>query len=156
VPRTTDLDLSDKDISGLTSVDVLMSFLGRLGYETDARTTLTPESIGLSGESAAAVKTIELLSEDNEQFLRVVFAQPRSLTAKLRTDLVRALGKSTVNHMLILSPDFETFEFVLIDKPKSERRGQFSVTRRPPVAMTIVVDRPRPTHINRRSLRRST
>ena len=33
--HTTDLDLTEKDIRGLASVDALMSFLGRLGYETD-------------------------------------------------------------------------------------------------------------------------
>ncbi len=49
--RTTDLDLTSKDITDLASPDALMSFLHKLGYETNGRTTLTPEAVGLSGDS---------------------------------------------------------------------------------------------------------
>ena len=76
--RTTDVDLSPKDISALTSSDALAAFLARLDYKTDARTPLTPQALGLAGETANAVKKVELLSEDEDQFLRVVFAASRS------------------------------------------------------------------------------
>jgi hypothetical protein len=52
VLRTTDLDLTPRDITDLASPDALMSFLHRLGYETNGRAALTPEAIGLSGDSA--------------------------------------------------------------------------------------------------------
>src|SRR5947209_7041389 len=110
--HATDLDLTAKQIDELTSPDALTAFLDKLGYQTKGRTPLTPESIGLAGEAAAAFKKIELLSEDDERFLRVVFAQPRSLTAKARNDLVRVFSKSITDHLLILSPDFEELEFV--------------------------------------------
>src|SRR4051794_37975557 len=66
--HATDLDLTGKDIGELTSPDAFSAFLTRLGYRTTARTHLTPESIGLAGDSAAAFKNIELLSENDEQF----------------------------------------------------------------------------------------
>src|SRR5438045_1849355 len=98
--HSTDLDLTGKEIGELSSPDAIVKFFEKLGYATSARTPLTPESIGLAGESATSFRKIELLSEDDEGFLRVVFAQPKSLTAKARTDLVRVLGKATTDHLL--------------------------------------------------------
>ena len=126
MPHTTDIDLTDKDIGGLTSADALMSFFGRLGYETDGRKALTPAWAGLTNSAADTIKMIELLSQDAEiggPYFQVVFVQPKSLTAKLRTELVRALGNKTVDYLLVLTTDFETLEFVLIDKPKTEHAG---------------------------------
>ena len=37
VTRTTDLDLTPRDITDLASADALMSFLHKLGYETNRR-----------------------------------------------------------------------------------------------------------------------
>jgi hypothetical protein len=83
----TDANLTAKDVSHLTSPDAVAALLTALGYDTGTRERLSPEAIGLSGESAAAVVGIEVLSEDPEEFLRVVFVHLRSLTAKARNDL---------------------------------------------------------------------
>jgi hypothetical protein len=56
VPHTLDLNLAEKDISGLTSADALAGFFSRLGYDTGKRQQLTPEALGLAGEAAAPVK----------------------------------------------------------------------------------------------------
>jgi hypothetical protein len=87
MPIATDLDLTPKDIGELASAEAIAAFLSRLGYETGKRAALTPEAIGLAGESAAGVKRVEMLSEDAEQFLRVMFVQSRSLTANCATIL---------------------------------------------------------------------
>src|SRR5438132_11959989 len=123
VPHATDLDLKAKDVAEITSPDALTAFLAKLGYDTADRALLSPEAVGLAGESAGAIKRIELLSEDPEQFLRVVFAQPKSLTARVRNDLVRVLGRSTLDHLLVLASDFDTLEFVFLDKRKREQKG---------------------------------
>jgi hypothetical protein len=121
VAHTTDLDLTSREVSDLTSPDAIAGLLERLGYDTGARAVLSPEAVGLTGDSAGAVKRIELLSEDPERFLRVVFAQPKSLTAKVRNDLVRVLGKSNLDHLLVLASDFDTLEFVFLDKRKRQQ-----------------------------------
>jgi hypothetical protein len=151
----TDLDLTGKDIGELTSADAFTAFLTRLGYRTSVRTPLTPEAIGLSGESAAAFKKIELLAEDAEGFLRVVFAQPRSLTARARNDLARVLGKSPIDHLLILASDYEDLEFVLLDKRKKEQ-GRTGGERVQVVLKTINVPRRTPSRLDLRTLRRLT
>ncbi len=154
--RTTDLDLTLRDITDLASPDALMSFLHRLGYETNGRAVLTPESVGLSGESASAVRSIEVLTEDEDGFVRVIFARPKSLTAKFRNDLVRALGRSNQDHLLILASDFEALEFVFLDKLKQDRRGPTGGQRIQVVPKTISVNRRNPTRLDLRTLRRFT
>src|ERR1700724_1858100 len=141
VPHTTDIDLTPREVVELASPDAITAFLARLGYDTADRALLSPEAIGLAGESASAIKRIELLSEDPEQFLRVVFAQPKSLTAKVRNDLVRVLGKSTLDHLLILASDFDTLEFVFLDKRKREQKGPIGGERIQVVPKTFKLDR---------------
>jgi hypothetical protein len=154
--HATDLDLTGKDIGEQTSADAFTAFLDKLGYRTTARTPLTPESIGLAGESAAAFRKIELLSEDDDRFLRVVFAQPKSLTARARNDLARVLGKSTIDHLLILASDYETLEFVLLDKRKKEPQGTAGVERVQVVQKILSTARRTPSRLDLRTLRRLT
>jgi hypothetical protein len=156
VMHATDLDLTAKQIDELTSPDALTAFMDKLGYQTKARTPLTPESIGLAGEAAAAFKKIELLSEDDEGFLRVVFAQPRSLTAKSRNDLVRVFSKSITDHLLILTPDYEEIEFVFLDKPRREQQAPARMERVQVVPKTITVNRRHPSRLDLAILRRFT
>jgi hypothetical protein len=156
LPHTTDLDLTAKDVTELASPDAITALLAKLGYDTADRTALSPEAVGLAGESASAIKKIELLSEDPEQFLRVVFAQPKSLTAKVRNDLVRVLGKSNLDHLLVLASDFDTLEFVFLDKRKKEQKGPAGGERIQVVPKTFKVDRRHSTPLERRILRRFT
>ena len=128
MPHPTDLNLAAKDISRLTSADALAGFLSTLGYDTGRRTPLTPEAIGLAGDAAAAIRSLEVLAEDAEGFLRVVFVHLRSLTAKSRNDLARVLGRTNVDHLLILTSDFDTLEFVLLDK-RRRTAGTWATSR---------------------------
>ena len=78
-----------------------------------AQTAVRAQLAHLSGDSATPVRAIEILSEDAEGFLRVVFVHLRSLTAKSRNDLARVLGRTNVDHLLVLTSDFDTLEFVI-------------------------------------------
>lgn len=154
--HTTDLDLTAKDVSGLASADAVAGFLASLGYATSARTALTAKAIGLSGDAAGAVREIELLSEDPEGLLRVVFVRLRSLTAKSRNDLARVLGRSNVDHLLVLTSNFDTLEFVLLDKRKRESRGPAAQARVQVVPLALAVARKSPDTKQLRTIRRFT
>ena len=156
MPHATDLDLTSRDVAELASPDRVAAFFAKLGYDTARRATLSPEAIGLSGETANAIKRIETLSEDHEHFLRVVFAQPKSLTAKVRNDLVRVLGRGTLDHVLVLASDFDTLEFVFLDKRKREQKGPAASERIQVVPKTISVNRRDPSRLDLRTLRRFT
>ncbi|MEO8495621.1 MAG: hypothetical protein ABI614_11165, partial [Planctomycetota bacterium] len=154
--HTTDIDLETGDILELGSLDAIVSFFNKLGYNTDGCAPLTPEAIGLSGDAAKALKRIELLSEDSEGFLRVVFAQSRTLTAKVRNDLARVLGKSTTDHLIVLTSDYATVEFVLLDKRQKKSKGPGGIQRVQVVPKTISVNRRTPTRLDLRIVRRLT
>ena len=61
MPYDHDLDLTAKDISSLSSADAIAGFLTKLGYPTGSRKKLTAASLGLTGDSADAVKHVELV-----------------------------------------------------------------------------------------------
>jgi hypothetical protein len=156
MPHPTDANLTPKDLQGLTSADALAAFFTSLGYDTSSRKSLTPESIGLSGESAAPVQSIEVLSEDPEGFLRLVCVQLRSLTAKSRNDLARVLGRTNVDHLLVLVSDFETLEFVLLDKRRRESRGPTDTRRIQVVPLSLAIARKSVGTRQLRTIRRLT
>lgn len=137
----TDLNLAAKDISRLTSAEAVAGFLSGLGYDTGRRKPLTPEAIGLAGEAAAAIRSLEVLAEDADGDLRVVFVQLRSLTAKSRNDLARVLGRTNVEHLLILTSNFDSLEFVLLAKRRRDRRNLDEIRGFQAVPLTLAVDR---------------
>jgi hypothetical protein len=66
------------------------------------------------------------------------------------------LGKSNQDHLIILASDFETLEFVFLDKPKKKRQGPASGVQRQVVPKMISVDRRNPSRLDLRNLRRFT
>lgn len=153
MPAKLDLDLSVKDIARLTSADALAAFFHRLGYPTERRAVLPPEALGLA-DTDKSIAAMELLSADDDAFLRVIFVQLRSVTAKARAELVRTFGKRTEDHLLVLAArDFDALEFVLVEKVQHQHKGPggdagtralakvFVVPRRWPQEMLRIVRR---------------
>lgn len=155
-PQPVDLDIAPAQVSQLASADALAAFFSALGYNTGGRKPLTPESIGLTGDAAAALREIELLAEDEDGFLRVLFVRLRALTARSRTDLARVLGRTNVDHLLVLTSDFRTLEFVLLDKRRREQRGPGGVQRVQVVPLVFAVDRKSAGTSELRTVRRFT
>lgn len=96
------------------------------------------------------------MAEDEDSFLRVMFVRLKSVTAKARNELARNLGRRTSDHLLILTRDFLTTEFVLIDK---ETRQQTAPGRGPSVRIiprAVTVDRKAVGSQELRVLRRLT
>jgi hypothetical protein len=153
---TTDLDLSTTSVASLTSADGVAAFFTSLGYRTDVRKPLSAEAIGLAGDAAAPIREIELVAEDDDGFMRVVLVHLKSLTAKSRTDLARVLGRTNVDHLLVLTSDFATLEFVLLDKRRRETRGPAGGQRIQVVPLVFAVDRKGVASKELRTLRRFT
>jgi len=153
---TTDLDLTTRDIVELTSSDAIASFLTERHYPTNRRKPLSASALGLTSETADGIRHMELLAEDDEQFLRVIFVQLRSITAKARYELVRNLGNRDGDHLLILTKDFEVLEFVLIDKETRRRHGPGGGPGVRVFPRIVTVIRKASTNLDRRILRRLT
>lgn len=125
-------------------------------YPTSRRKPLSAAALGLTSETADGIRHMELLAEDDEQFLRVIFVQLRSITAKARNELVRNLGNRDGDHLLILTKDFEVLEFVLIDKETRRRHGPGGGPGVRVFPRIVTVIRKASTNLDRRILRRLT
>jgi hypothetical protein len=150
-----DVDITAQDVASLASADALAAFFQRLGYDTAKRAKLFPEAIGLA-DPDGALRHLELLSEDPEGFLRIVFGQLRSITAKARNDLVRTLGRFSQDHPIVLVSDFQVLEFLLIDKVKRHQHGPAAGAAYKPVPKVYSVQRKAPSRLDLRILRRLT
>src|SRR5205085_10276944 len=69
---------------------------------------------------------------------------------------VRVLSKSNLDYVLILASDFDTLEFVFLDKRKREHKGPAGGERIQVVPKTISVSRRSPSRLDLRTLRRLT
>lgn len=156
MPHLTDVDLTSKDVGSLSSADAVAGFLSRLGYPTDARRSLTAASLGVTGDSLQAVREVELLAADPDEFFRVLLVRVKSITAKVRNDIARKLGQTGTDHLFILASDFAVLEFVLVDKRRRQQKGTTSVLGPQIVPRTVTVLRRTTTHVDRRILRRLT
>ncbi len=134
-----DIDLTPEDVAQLTSADALAALFQRMGYDTGKRAVVPAQAVGLDGNSD--IQHIELLSEDAEGFLRIVFVRLRSVTAKSRNLVVRTFGRQTQDYLLILTSDFEALEFVLIEKLRQQRKGPVGDVITTPQAKVFVVPR---------------
>lgn len=156
MPHVTDVDLESKDISSMSSADAVAGFLTKLGYPTGSRKELTGASLGLTGDSADAVKNVELLAVDADNDFRVVFVKVRSITAKIRNDLARKLGQTGSDHLIILASNFDVLEFVLLDKRTRQQRGPVAGGTVQIIPRIVTVNRKGNTRLDRRILRRLT
>jgi hypothetical protein len=140
MPVILDLDVQALDVAALTSVDAVTSFLHRLGYPTSKRAAVPVHALGLA-DADKSIREMQLLSESPDGFLRVLFVQLKSVTAKARADVVRTFGRQTQDYLLILTADFDALEFVLIDKEPQKRRGPGPELAPKAVAKSFVVPR---------------
>ena len=154
--HATDLDLTTKEITELASPDAIAAFLSEARVRHGRRAALSPEAVGLAGESASGIKRIELLSEDPGQVPsgRVRPAEVADRQGPQRP--VRVLGKSNSTICWSLASDFDTLEFVFLDKRKREQKGPAGVRRIQVVPKIISVIRRKPTRLDLRTLRRFT
>lgn len=133
MPAKLDLDLQPDQIAKLTSPEAVAGLFHTLGYPTGKRRTLSPAGLGL-GDTEKSITRAEVISEDEDGFLRVVFVRLKAVTAKARGELVRAFGRDAIaDHLLILTNDFESLEFVLIEKEQRTKKvgvGQVATVAR--------------------------
>jgi hypothetical protein len=156
VPHPFDLPLAEGDVMGLGSSAGLAAWLARLGYDTRRRQELTAGALGLTGEAAEAVRAVEVLAEDPDEFFRVLFVRLRSLSARARHHLVRVLRTRNVDHLLVLTSDFENLEFVLLDKRTRDRPGPGGARGVQIIPRSVAVHRRAPGRRELRTLRRLT
>ncbi len=157
---STDRELTEKDILGLSSAEAVVGFLASLGYRTDARTVQAPANLGITSETLVQqIRRLELLA-DHEGLLQVYLAELTSVTVAATRGLARAFRTLNVQYpLLIFTHDYEHLDFVLVEKvlpgfgDDARPMGQKQVAIRPRI---LTVDRRNPRRVELRVLRRFT
>src|ERR1035438_3623769 len=159
LPSGLDLEILSRDIQAISSADAVAAFFARLGYNTNARLKQTPANLGMAAEGTSRpIRNVELIA-DHEGFLQVYLFELTSVTVTHTRALARAFKNRVGDQLLVLTSDYETLDFVLLEKylPADESGAtpmtQKQVSRRPRV---LTVNRRNASPVQLRVLRRFT
>lgn len=154
-----DKPLNPHDILQLSDSHAIAGFFAELGYNTNARVEQKPENLGITAESTLRhIRKIELVA-DQDGFFQVYLFELRSVTITQTRELTRAFRNTAGNFLLVLTSDYSSFDFVLVDKETAEEKsgrsqiGQRQIRIQP---RTVTVDRRNPGPKELRLLRRLT
>ncbi|ABX05178.1 hypothetical protein Haur_2540 [Herpetosiphon aurantiacus DSM 785] len=139
---SNDIQLNKGDIRQLQNADALAGFLARLQYAIDVRTTIDSYAqVGLdSAYLRQEIKHLELLATDpHDQEIKIYLLEVRSLTAALRNAIARAFRDRPELALVILTKDYESFEFVILlrELAQNTQRGAAIRQMLRPVPLTI-------------------
>lgn len=152
---TDDCQLTRSDVQGLSSADQVASFFLSLGYNVDARVQQTSTALGIGADSLARrITHIERIANQDEE-LQVYLFQMKSMRVADRQALARHFGNLSGEFLLILTSDYDTLDFVLLERALPPSRnggmGRKRVAVHPHV---LTVDRQNPDAVSLRVLRR--
>ncbi|MBA3531998.1 MAG: hypothetical protein H0T73_08780, partial [Ardenticatenales bacterium] len=157
--RRNDEPLTVGDIRRLESADEVAHFFARLGYDVDGRLNIPdPATLNLGSEELRQqIHKIERLAVDPvDGDIQIYLLEVRSVTARLRHEIARRFRERPENVLLVLTRDYETLEFVLLERGvvHSQSLGKpLKQTIRP---IPLTVGRLQPEEVARRVLKRFT
>lgn len=155
--NTEDKDLKPSDIQLLTCPDGIAAFFASLGYNADdksgARIKQSPSALGITPDTVAkSIKHVERIADQENGTLQVYLFELTSVTVAAIRSISRAFKNRAGKYLLVLTSDYETIDFVLLERvlPGKADRG---VSIRPHI---ITVQRRKPELLELRVLRRFT
>jgi hypothetical protein len=152
---TEDRELSYSDLQRLSSADEIASFFLTLGYNVDARIEQTPAALGISADSLARrINHIERIA-DQEEELQAYLLEMKSMRVADRQALARHFRNLSGDFLLILTSDYDTLDFVLLERTLPEAGNSGMARKRVAVhPHVLTVDRQSPDAVVLRVLRR--
>ncbi|MCI0577975.1 MAG: Eco57I restriction-modification methylase domain-containing protein [Chloroflexi bacterium] len=156
--QTNDIQLTAADLGQLENADQIVHFFARLGYDVDRAAALDHAALGLDSEELRQqIRRIRLVGADPvDGEIAIYLLEVRSVTVQLRQAIARRFRERPESALLVLTTDYETLDFVLLEKEreKSKSRGRpFRLVIRP---RPLTVDRRRPRPVALRVLQRFT
>lgn len=155
-----DLELTPRDLQGLSSPDALTAFFARLGYDTNTRLPMTAEALQLTAEGTRRpILRIERLA-DQDGLFQVYLFEVKSITRTHTRALARHFRNLGVPYFLLIlaAPDYERVDFVLLE-PYLPDGGQAKGIATPQARLrprVLSVERRKPANLDLRVLRRFT
>lgn len=152
--NTEDRDLKPSDIQLLTCPDGVAAFFAALGYNADdksgARIKQSPSALGITPDTVAkSIKHVERIADQENGTLQVYLFELTSVTVAAIRSISRAFKNRAGKYLLVLTSDYETIDFVLLERvlPGKADRGVsirphiLTVRRRKPELLDLRVHR---------------
>lgn len=139
------MELSASDVQSLNNGDAVAALFSRLGYNVNERTEQAPGNLGITAEGTVRpIRRIELIA-NQEGLLQVYLFELTSVTIAQTRALARVFRNRAGNYLLVLTRDYESLDFVLLEKylPPESNGGSSLGARQ-------VGIRPRALTVNRR------
>jgi len=155
---TADKALKASDIQSLSNPDAVASFFLGLGYNVDARIEQTASALGIANESLIRhIDHIEQIARQDDH-LQVYLFEMKSVRVADRQALARAFRNVAGDFLLVITSDYDSLDFVLLERIEPEVSLSASMGRRQVVVRprTLTVDRHNPDPVALRVLRRFT
>ena len=122
-----DINLTTKDVQGLSSADAIAAFFSQLGYNTNARTPQTPGNLGITSDAALKpIKRIELIA-DQENFLQIYLFEVKSVTISHIRALANYFKNKAPHFLFVLTSDFQRLDFVLLERILPEQTSKKTI-----------------------------
>ena len=152
--QTDDFEVSPSDIRTLSNRDSVAALFLTLGYNVD-RTLQSTAALGITSESVKRqIQHIERIAVQDD-WLHVYLFEMRSMRVADRQALARTFRNRSGDYLLVLTSDYDTLDFVLLERVQPEGNGtpfaRKQVAVRPRV---LTVDRHNPSAVDLRVLRR--
>jgi len=139
-----DANLTARDIAELENSERVIHFFSTLGYDVDHSQRLTHASLGMDTEDLEQrVRKITRIAADPDDEIQIILFEVRSVTVALTHAIAQRFRQRPGNYLLVLTGDYETLDFVLLERIKTEGKGTGGLPR--------YVIRPRILTVNRRN-----
>jgi hypothetical protein len=113
--QTDDFKVSPSHIRSLSNRDGVASFFLMLGYNVD-RNVQSTAALGIAAQGLKRQITyIERIAVQDD-WLHVYLFETRSMRVADRQALARAFRNKSGDHLLVLTSDYDTLDFVLLER----------------------------------------
>ncbi len=154
-----DRQLTAEHIGQLENAQQVVAFFAALGYDADRAIPLDHASLGLdSADLRQQIKHIRRVAEDPMEGNIVVYLfEARSVTVSLTQAIARRFRERTEDALLVLTRDYETLDFVLLERELAAGRSRLGGGLRPIIRpRSLTVQRRNPGPVALRVLKRFT
>ncbi|HSN74397.1 MAG TPA: Eco57I restriction-modification methylase domain-containing protein, partial [Anaerolineae bacterium] len=155
---TNDRPLTAAHVGQIANADALTAFFAELGYDVTRSLKLDHAALGLdSVDLRQQIRSIRRIGEDPVDGTLVLYLlEARSVTVSLVQAIARRFRERTEDALLVLTKDFETLDFVLLERELAARGGLGSGYRQVIRPRTLLVQRRNPGPVALRVLKRFT
>ncbi|MFQ5595761.1 MAG: DNA methyltransferase, partial [Anaerolineae bacterium] len=156
--RTNDHQLTAGDIGVLENAGQVVHFFAQLGYDVDASLPLDHAALGMDTEDLRQqIRAIRRVGQDPTDGDIVIYLfEVRSVTVALTQQIARRFRERPENALLVLTSDYESLDFVLVDREVAAGKRIGSGLRQIIRPRTLTVHRRNPSPVNLRVLKRFT